>query len=84
VRIIEIVIHFISLFFQASILSHFKGYNACIDAFIEQIQLQQYRGKDIFKDIVPLCEASWGIIQQVIIEIKNKIMDCIDFEIGID
>ena len=46
-------------------MSQFKGYNACIDAFIEQIQLQQYRGKDIFKDIVPLCESSWGVIQQV-------------------
>ncbi len=30
-----------------------------------QIQLQQYRGKDVFKDIVPLCESSWTVIQQV-------------------
>jgi hypothetical protein len=49
----------------ALILSHFKGYNQCIDAFIEQIQLQQHRGqKDIFKDIVPLCENSWKLIEQ--------------------
>jgi exocyst complex component 5 len=49
----------------ALILSHFKGYNQCVDAFIEQIQLQQYRGKDIFKDIVPLCDSSWKLIEQV-------------------
>ncbi len=36
----------------------------------QQIQLQQYRGKDIFKDIVPLCESSWGVIQQVKYRLK--------------
>lgn len=49
----------------AKILSHFKGYNQCVDAFIEQIQLQQYRGKDIFKEIVPLCDTSWKLIEKV-------------------
>lgn len=56
----------------AQILSQFKGYSACIDAFIEQIQLKQYRekdlgggGGDIFRDIMPLCESSWKTISQV-------------------
>ncbi|XP_040583269.1 exocyst complex component 5 [Lepeophtheirus salmonis] len=47
------------------ILSSFKGYNECVDSFIEQIQLKKFRGKDIFKHIVPLCESSWTVIKQV-------------------
>ena len=39
----------------ALILAHFRGYNECVNAFIEQIQLTSFRGKDPFKDIlVPL------------------------------
>ncbi len=53
----------------AAILSHFRGYNQCVDAFIEQIQLQQQpvtkKAKDVFKEIVPLCETSWKLIDQV-------------------
>ena len=49
----------------AVILSHFKGYNQCVDAFIEQIQVQHHRGKDIFRDVLPLCESSWKLIGQV-------------------
>ena len=49
----------------AVILSHFRGYNECVNAFIEQIQLTSFRGKDPFKDIVPLCKASWATISQV-------------------
>ena len=53
----------------AVILSGFKGYNACVDAFIEQ-QVQAKRqtsqkNKDIFKEIVPLCESSWKVIENV-------------------
>jgi hypothetical protein len=49
----------------ALILSHFRGYSQCIDAFIEQMQLQQNKANDIFKEIVPLCEASWTTVEQV-------------------
>ena len=49
----------------ALILSHFRGYNECVNAFIEQIQLTSFRGKDPFKDIVPLCKTSWSTISAV-------------------
>eukprot|EP00095_Tigriopus_kingsejongensis_P004470 maker-scaffold168_size293125-snap-gene-1.75 protein:Tk04470 transcript:maker-scaffold168_size293125-snap-gene-1.75-mRNA-1 annotation:"exocyst complex component 5" len=49
----------------AFLLANFNGYNRCIDDFIEHIQLQQYRGQDIFRDIVPLCQSSWDLIRQV-------------------
>lgn len=56
----------------AQILSGFKSYNACVDAFIEQqVQLKQQlsvgqknRG-DLFKETVPLCESSWKVIEAV-------------------
>nr|CAH0108146.1 unnamed protein product [Daphnia galeata] len=46
----------------ASILSHFKGYSQCIDAFIEQSQAfyccdqGAFSSGDMFLDVVPLCE----------------------------
>ena len=52
-------------------LSHFKGYNQCVDAFIEQIQLHAFieqkkkSESNIFKEIVPLCESSWKLIFKV-------------------
>ena len=49
----------------ALILSHFRGYNECVNTFIEQIQLTSFRGKDPFKDIVPLCKTSWSTISAV-------------------
>lgn len=49
----------------ALILSRFRNYNRCVDEFIDLIQSQQFRSKDIFKDIVPLCEKSWKVIGQV-------------------
>jgi len=49
----------------AKILSHFRGYTHCVNAFIEQIQLTSFRGKDPFKDIVPLCKSSWATISAV-------------------
>ena len=53
----------------ALILSQFKRYNACVDEFIGQIQAKQSRSKDIFKDIVPLCNSSWKIIG--VVSFKN-------------
>ena len=49
----------------AQILSHFKGYSQCIDAFIEQSQMGIYLGLSIFSDIVPICEKSQSIIRDV-------------------
>lgn len=52
----------------ASILSGFKSYNVCVDAFIEQqVQLksQHSRRSDLFKETVPLCENSWKVIEVV-------------------
>jgi len=46
-------------------LSQFKRYSDCIDAFIEQIQTRRSHEKEIFKQIVPLCEESWATIHQV-------------------
>jgi len=49
----------------AQILSQFKGYTQCVDAYIEQSQMQPYSGKDIFIGIVPLCKHHNEIIQKV-------------------
>ena len=57
----------------ALILSHFRGYNECVNAFIEQIQLSSFRGKDPFKDIVPLCSKSWTTIS-VVFPSPNTVM----------
>lgn len=49
----------------ATILSHFKGYPQCVDAFIEQSQMGAFTGKDIFKDVIPLCEKNFSVMTEV-------------------
>ncbi|XP_030370094.1 exocyst complex component 5 [Scaptodrosophila lebanonensis] len=49
----------------AQILSQFKGYAQCVDAYIEQSQMTPYSGKDIFIGIVPLCKHHYEIIKKV-------------------
>lgn len=49
----------------AGILSHFKGYSQCVDVFIEESQLEGFVQKDIFADVIPLCEKNAHIIQEV-------------------
>ena len=52
----------------ALILSGFKSYNACVDAFIEQqvqLKTQSHKSGNIFKEAVPLCENSWKVIDAV-------------------
>ncbi|XP_037954218.1 exocyst complex component 5-like, partial [Teleopsis dalmanni] len=49
----------------AQILSQFKGYTQCIDAYIEQSQMTPYGGKDIFIGIVPMCKHHYEIIKKV-------------------
>ena len=62
-------------FILLQILSGFKSYHACVDAFIEQqVQLKTSSslvhkrgggGGDLFKETVPLCESSWKVIEAV-------------------
>lgn len=49
----------------ATILSHFKGYSHCVDAFIELSQMGIFLGLSIFSDIVPICEKSQSMIRDV-------------------
>ncbi|KAK7601024.1 hypothetical protein V9T40_008465 [Parthenolecanium corni] len=49
----------------ASILSHFKGYSQCVDVFIEQSQLGAFHGRDVFNEVIPLCEKNFKIIATV-------------------
>ncbi|XP_012272087.1 exocyst complex component 5 [Orussus abietinus] len=49
----------------ASVLSHFKGYSQCVDAFIEQSQVGSFGGKDVFQDVIPMCTKNYKLMQQV-------------------
>lgn len=49
----------------ARILSHFKGYSQCMDAFIENFQSTYLSSKSIFNEIVPLCLRSQAIVNEV-------------------
>lgn len=51
----------------AKILSHFKGYSQCMDAFIENFQSSYFSSKSIFNEIVPLCLKSQVIVNEVFI-----------------
>uniref|UniRef100_A0A1B6CXT9 Exocyst complex component 5 n=1 Tax=Clastoptera arizonana TaxID=38151 RepID=A0A1B6CXT9_9HEMI len=49
----------------ATILSHFQGYPQCVDAFIEQSQMGTFGGKDVFLEVIPLCEKNFAIMKEV-------------------
>ena len=49
----------------AKILSHFKGYSQCIDAFIENAQSCYFGTRSIFIEIVPLCQKSQAVVNEV-------------------
>ncbi|KAM7282659.1 exocyst complex component 5 [Ixodes scapularis] len=49
----------------AAVLSHFRGYSTCVDTFIDQSQMGAFLKKDLFADIVPLCERCEQIIEEV-------------------
>lgn len=49
----------------ASILSHFKGYSQCIDAFIEHSQMGAFNSKDIFQDVIPSCHKNFSLMSEV-------------------
>ncbi|KAF4518681.1 hypothetical protein B566_EDAN002716 [Ephemera danica] len=49
----------------AAILSHFKGFSQCVDAFIEQSQMGSFTSKDIFQEVIPLCEKDFDVMKEV-------------------
>ncbi|CDW52694.1 Ion trans 2 and Sec10 domain containing protein [Trichuris trichiura] len=49
----------------AHVLSQFKGYGQCIDAFIDQCQWQTYRSDDMFNEIWLLLKKNDAIISEV-------------------
>ncbi|KAL1425614.1 hypothetical protein MTO96_019040 [Rhipicephalus appendiculatus] len=49
----------------AAVLSHFRGYANCIDTFIDESQMGAFMRKDMFSNIVPLCERSEQVIEEV-------------------
>lgn len=49
----------------ATVLSQFKGYSQCVDAYIDQSQAGCLLGKDVFAHLVPLCKQNYEIIKEV-------------------
>ncbi|XP_053613847.1 exocyst complex component 5 [Plodia interpunctella] len=49
----------------AVIMTNFKGYSQCVDAFIETSQMNSLLGKDIFSAVLPLCKKNYTIISAV-------------------
>ncbi|CAG9789306.1 unnamed protein product [Diatraea saccharalis] len=49
----------------AAIMTNFKGYSQCVDAFIETSQVNTLLGKDIFSAVLPLCKKNYNIISNV-------------------
>lgn len=49
----------------AGILSHFKGYSQCVDAYIEQSQMNRFNDQDMFSEIVRLCEKEQTVMTEV-------------------
>lgn len=49
----------------AHVLSNFKGYSQCVDAYIEYSQAECLRSKDVFFNILQLCKHHHEVIKQV-------------------
>ncbi|XP_041969996.1 exocyst complex component 5 [Aricia agestis] len=49
----------------ASIMTNFKGYSQCVDAYIETSQMNTLLGKDIFSSVLPLCKKNYTVISSV-------------------
>lgn len=47
------------------VMSQFRGYTQCIDAFIEQSQQDIFPDENLFTIIVPICEKSFNQISEV-------------------
>ncbi|XP_049877648.1 exocyst complex component 5 [Pectinophora gossypiella] len=49
----------------ANLMTNFKGYSQCVDAFIETCQMNTLLGKDIFAAVLPLCKKNYTVISTV-------------------
>jgi len=49
----------------AAILAQFKGFNQCIEAFLDECQKTAFKRPDIFEDIPPLCATTHTLIIDV-------------------
>jgi hypothetical protein len=60
----------------AQIMTHFKGYNQCIDAFIQQSQACIFLTNGIFTDVLPICDKSQALVKDVFLtpDQQEKVM----------
>lgn len=49
----------------AKILSEFKGYTHCLDAFVERLQTGAFRSGNVFEDILNLCEKANPLLEEI-------------------
>ncbi|VDM41052.1 unnamed protein product [Toxocara canis] len=49
----------------AAILSEFKGYSQCLDAFVEHMQINAFRGANVFDDMLTLCQKTQPMLNEI-------------------
>ena len=49
----------------ANILSEFKGFSQCIDAFVERVQNSAFRSGNVFDDILTLCQKASPMVEEI-------------------
>ncbi|VDN23321.1 unnamed protein product [Gongylonema pulchrum] len=49
----------------AAILADFKGYSQCLDAFVEHMQINAFRGDNVFDDILSLCQKTQPMLREI-------------------
>ncbi|EJW86320.1 hypothetical protein WUBG_02769 [Wuchereria bancrofti] len=49
----------------AAILADFKGYSQCLDAFVEHMQINAFRGASVFDDILSLCQKTQPMLKEI-------------------
>ena len=49
----------------ATILSEFKGFSQCLDAFVERIQEGSFRSGNVYDDILTLCEKASPMMEEI-------------------
>ncbi|ESO94153.1 hypothetical protein LOTGIDRAFT_215620 [Lottia gigantea] len=55
----------------ASVMTNFKGYGQCIDAFITESQRNAFLKPNIFDDVLPLCEKTNEVVHAVFVNPEN-------------
>lgn len=61
----------------AVILSEFKRYSECLDAFVERVQSGAFRSGNVFDDILTLCEKTQPMIEEIFLkpeQVMNKLI----------